>query len=263
MDTPSSGAVFLRAMVMLACVVAIPAAAVFGTALPEPAKQFLRQQWSVLQQQMGIAANSVAATEAPRFVPDAPRASLSVSSGQASGPLGMAAAPAGVAPGQPAPPQGWPGNPGAMVANGPATSPWNSGNAPTGVIPVNYETPADRRIEGPGPSSPAGALTPVEQTPGLFPPAGPSAAAPMTPLPQNPSAAGSLIDVQQRLRALGSTYSLLESWGAQTPVYRFYCKMAIGGNPNYTRYFEATDANPMQAMASVLQQVEVWRASHP
>jgi hypothetical protein len=32
----------------------------------------------------------------------------------------------------------------------------------------------------------------------------------------------------------------------------------VGGNASYTRYFEATDSNPHQAMAQVLQQVETW-----
>ena len=59
---------------------------------------------------------------------------------------------------------------------------------------------------------------------------------------------------------MGATYYLLESWGNQRQFYRFYCKMAVGGNPNYTRYFEATQGNALQAMAQVLQQVESWRA---
>jgi hypothetical protein len=66
--------------------------------------------------------------------------------------------------------------------------------------------------------------------------------------------------VQERLRQLGATYYLLESWGNQQQQYRFYCKIAVGGNPDYTHYFEATDSDPLQTMRQVLSQVETWRA---
>ena len=48
--------------------------------------------------------------------------------------------------------------------------------------------------------------------------------------------------IQERLRQLGATYYLLESWGNQQQLYRFYCKMAVGGSAQYTRCFEATHA---------------------
>jgi hypothetical protein len=35
--------------------------------------------------------------------------------------------------------------------------------------------------------------------------------------------------------------------------------MAVGGNTNYTRCFESTDADPLAAMSAVLKQVEEWR----
>ena len=65
--------------------------------------------------------------------------------------------------------------------------------------------------------------------------------------------------MQDRLRQLGATYYLLETWGNQRQLFRFYCQMAVGGNSTYTHYFEAINANPMQAMADVLGQVEQWR----
>ena len=65
--------------------------------------------------------------------------------------------------------------------------------------------------------------------------------------------------IQDRLRQLGATYYLLESWGNQQQMYRFYCKMAVGGSAAYTRCFEATNANPLQAMRQVLRQVETQR----
>ena len=65
--------------------------------------------------------------------------------------------------------------------------------------------------------------------------------------------------IQDRLRQLGATYYLLESWGTQRQMYRFYCKMAVAGSTDYTRCFEAADADPLQAMVQVLRQVETWK----
>lgn len=66
--------------------------------------------------------------------------------------------------------------------------------------------------------------------------------------------------IPERLRQLGATYYLLEAWGNDQQMYRFYCKMAVGGSADYTRYFEASHSDPLQAMQQVLQQVEAWRS---
>jgi hypothetical protein len=73
------------------------------------------------------------------------------------------------------------------------------------------------------------------------------------------SAADPFSALQDRLRRLGATYYLLESWGSDQQMYRFYCKMAVGGSADYTRYFEATNTDPLQAMLGVVRQVESWR----
>jgi len=66
--------------------------------------------------------------------------------------------------------------------------------------------------------------------------------------------------VAQRLRDLGATYYLLETWGRNGELYRFHCKMAVAGSQSYTRHFEATSDDAAQAMRSVLEQVEAWRS---
>jgi hypothetical protein len=68
---------------------------------------------------------------------------------------------------------------------------------------------------------------------------------------------------EQRLRELGATHYLLETWGPDNNRYRFACKMALGGNTAVNRYFQAIDDDPWRAMESVLQQVEQWRAQSP
>ncbi|MCR4412738.1 MAG: hypothetical protein NUV77_09975, partial [Thermoguttaceae bacterium] len=66
--------------------------------------------------------------------------------------------------------------------------------------------------------------------------------------------------IQQRLRALGVTDYLLETWGMEGEFYRFYCRATVGGDPDRSRYFEATDRDPFEAMIRVLRDVESWRA---
>lgn len=65
-------------------------------------------------------------------------------------------------------------------------------------------------------------------------------------------------NIQRRLRQLGAVYYVLESWGSEGN-YRFACRIAIDGNPEYTRYFEATGRDGLSVMSRVLQQVEAWR----
>ena len=67
--------------------------------------------------------------------------------------------------------------------------------------------------------------------------------------------------IERRLRELGATYYLLESRGTQSNLFRFHCRMAIGGARHHNRHFEATDNDPLGAMNQVLREVERWRLS--
>ncbi len=66
-------------------------------------------------------------------------------------------------------------------------------------------------------------------------------------------------EIQKRLQKLGATYYVLESWGNNQQLYRFFCKMAVAGNADYVHCFEATHSDPLRAMEQVLQEVESWR----
>jgi hypothetical protein len=67
--------------------------------------------------------------------------------------------------------------------------------------------------------------------------------------------------IQQRLRRLGATWYALETWGNEGR-FHFTCRVSVdGGNPGLDRLFQASDAEAIQAMARVLQDVERWRAS--
>lgn len=194
----SSASVMFRAMVMLACLVAIPLAAVFGGSLPEMFKTLLRRHWP---------SESASAHALPgdgsRFQP--------IGSTDAAGP----ATP----------------DPNLRENSLPIVAPPKMGYADR-PVPVSGTDGKSPVAVGPSDSAVARASAPVDQ----------------------------FIYLQDRLRKYGATHYLLESWGNQEQLYRFCCKMAVEGSPNYTRYFEATDSDPLRTMAQVLQQVEAWRA---
>lgn len=81
--------------------------------------------------------------------------------------------------------------------------------------------------------------------------------------PQNPGrAVDHFTEIQQQLRGYGASHYALEAVGAAGDLYRFHCKMQVPGNDN-VQGFEATDRDPLQAMAKVLSQVETWRQNSP
>lgn len=67
--------------------------------------------------------------------------------------------------------------------------------------------------------------------------------------------------MEQRLRELGAVYSLLEMWGDQNSRYRYHCRIAMAGNRQITRSFEANGTSPEDAMGQVLQSVESFRTT--
>ena len=227
-----------RALVMMAFLIAIPLVALFGTSLPDVIKAVKEGRWPTLT---GMA-QAFLSTHTPNPNQDQNR------------------------------PQNAPDEPAKFK---PAGDPLPTGTAAMLAIPANVNTlaPAAPPINAAGPTDPppmaprwSAELTP-RQTSAVVP-AGYEAAidpaahaAPVTPpAATTPKAADPFLHTQKRLQELGATYYLLESWGGQQQLYRFYCKMAVGGNPNYTRYFEAIESDPLRAMSQVLGQVESWRA---
>jgi len=67
--------------------------------------------------------------------------------------------------------------------------------------------------------------------------------------------------IERRLRELGATYYLLETWGNSGQMYRFHCKVSAAGDPSQIRHFDATETDPLRAMGHVLADVEKYRAA--
>jgi hypothetical protein len=227
MDSQSSLTMAFRAMVMLSCLILVPVIALFGTTLPETIKRAVQRQ---------LDGNTASA--AP------------------SNPVPLAFVPAENTPGVNAPVVAMPGQPAPLpVPTGTA--------APIAMVP-SESNPGMNYYPSAGPS-------------GVVPAAYIAPAAPMAGAPQAGTIPGTAATgtggagfgaagtdrftvLKDRLRDLGASYYLLETWGSQGQLFRFYCKVAVGGSPNYARYFEATDADPLRAMSAVLEQVEGWRA---
>ncbi len=214
----SSAAVAGRALIMLACVVAIPAVALWGTSWPEVLKRLQDFHWPAVLD-LASASMSTSPDEAPQ-----------VKAGGVTGTLATPCGPGRLAPAESPSPYCLTSNPASL--QGQATAATQSA-----VVPAGYQVPAES----------AAATPPVVNA------AGQSGTA------ATPAAGDQFHAIQDRLRQLGATYYLLESWGNEQQMYRFYCKMAVGGSADYTRYFEATNSDPLQAMLQVLRQVDTWR----
>lgn len=207
---------------MLGCLVAIPLVAVFGNALPEAIDQVMGTWWTPRT----VAVENETAEEAPLFEP-------MLRSG-------------------PQPAEGdWP--PAARSSAMPFDREAASSDATVcdadgcRVLPATYEAAVE----------PSGARSRALGTPML--PGGDAAL--VSPSHQRPAAPDEFQAICDRLKELGATYVLLESWGDRQEQFRFYCKIAIAGNANYTYRFESTSQAPLGAMAEVLRQVENWRAA--
>jgi hypothetical protein len=148
------------------------------------------------------------------------------------------------------------------------------GDAPrfaSAAEPVPHEEPAPpaRRTDGTGTLWAPGAVTPpMTQTPAepraemarSLPP-GPASQSAGQTASRDPRTAGEdFQQIEHRLRELGATYYLLETWGNAGQMYRFHCKVSLAANPSQTQNFDATDSDPLRAMRKVQEQVEQYRS---
>jgi hypothetical protein len=84
-------------------------------------------------------------------------------------------------------------------------------------------------------------------------------AAPVAAQPTRPSQQDYVDTLTTRLRELGAGYYLLECWGQEEKVYRFYCQMGESGARATS--FEAVAKDQVSAVERVLDQAETWSAA--
>jgi hypothetical protein len=278
----SSTVVACRATVMIVCLVAVPWIAIFGTSWPQFLKRITRDgDGAATVKTLAIPganrdAEKAAAygplTDAPPYVPGGaakPAESPSASGGQAfptdqaagrgvlpAGNAGNRDLPASFDPGL----MGSPAGGAARIAEVREPSPF-----PPRYVPASFESPlTPNAARSAAPEQPAGLVQPLPSGPERMVPV-PRATPEPLPERETPATRGApptdrFTFLEQRLRALGATHYLLETWGQEGQLYRFQCQMAIGRTVGMTKYFEATDTSPFVAMERVLREVETWRA---
>jgi hypothetical protein len=236
MQSPT-GVVF-RTLVMLACLVAIPMAALFGSSLP-------RMLTAVLEGRCPIGIGRGAKQQDGRSEPTTVGANGAI--------IGSPAEPA--APPWQAHPPTHPDMPGTTLEP-----------MPSAVTPAAYQTAVGFPAEGSEAKAAvatAPPVSPVGQDTGMCAAVagGPRASdlpmqASWTSGEEKVAQTDNSTQIQQRLHQLGATYFLLETWGNRRELYRFCCEVPINGSSGFVRHFEATHAEPIEAMTRVLQEVE-------
>jgi hypothetical protein len=225
----SSAVVTLRAMVMLLCLVLVPLAAIFGSGLPKALNSLVQGGGVPHFARVRNEADDARARggDAPIFA--APAAAASTA--------------------EPAPLPGHPNGAGSLWAPH-AVPPGDTDRGPPADV---HRLPFSQRSPTAEDQSSA-VLVGASAEPVASLPAGAG--------PTNAAAAanGSFEQIEHRLRDLGATYYLLETWGTTNQQYRFHCKVPVPGNPQNTQQFDATDDDPIRAMRRVLEQVEQYRS---
>lgn len=263
----SSTIVALRTMVIVTCLVAVPLAAVVGTALPKVLKSAIEGQTASILQKAdspqspdeddlqpplihspllaGEATEATSKALAGEELPGEPPATRS--------PVARITAVRPVAPA-----------PVATITDvRPVTSDriaqtaplWNA--APrTARSSATRQTTAHSRTEKPlvstGYSPPpplAAPLRSVDQP-----------EAPLASLERPAKPNDSFARSERRLRELGATHYRLETWGSQGDLYRCTCNIPVRPRSAAARHFESIEPAPSQAIDAVIRQVERWRA---
>ena len=106
-----------------------------------------------------------------------------------------------------------------------------------------------------GDAKPAAVQEPVKLS-------GEPGAGPESKIPKISNAGSRFTPISRRLQELGADYLRLETLDAQGGQYRFQCRVSLAGNSAYSRPFEASAADPVEAMERVLKEVESWRGAH-
>jgi hypothetical protein len=252
MAEQSSSVTSFRAFVMLTCVLLIPLAAVGGNSFPSVVKAIKEGRMPTLADFRGPTENTKPGmSEAPRFV--------------------ASNAPSTATP---------------LQQGGSAQNYSRANTASPTVVPLNYEVPVGG-LQGQSTTFPQNTNAENRDFPAVR--AGGTSQLPSTsatlPLRQNnaiPNGSGAnyslsaggtsqqhanaisdpdatITAIHERLKQLGATYYVLEPYGERMESFRCFCKVAIGGNPHFTRNFQQIDADPIRAMSTVLQQIEDWR----
>ncbi len=263
----SSTVLAFRIFVMLACLIVVPMAAIFGSAFPDVVKSVLVDRivaWGTGKTPEASATTGGFAEVTPAAPGMSQGNSPAATANWEAPRWGMQATPAVVPAGAAGTAQSG-GNQSASFS-----TPADAARTAAGAYPPQrpngenafHQAAHDNLAPGKQPFSYASATATM---PGqaAVPAYDASAVAANQTAPRPLEQPDRFTVMERKLREYGATYYLLETWGNDGELYRFHCKMAVGNNPNYTRHFEATDRDALRAIAQVLERVESWRAGRP
>lgn len=256
----SSAMVTLRTMVMVTCLVAVPLAAVIGTALPKVLRSALQGESAAISPQTespGVSheddppllehapllANEPRQTPAAAAADEAPSSAVPVARITAvrSAPAKPVATITEV---RPASADGVAQT--APLWNAPPRTARSSATRQTTAHSLTARPLLKTDYSPPLPEAARASTVGAEDAPlaSLERPAGP-----------NDSFARS----ERRLRELGATHYRLETWGSRGELYRCTCNIPIRPRSPAARHFESIEPAPSAAIDVVIRQVEHWR----
>ncbi len=271
MAEQSSTVAFFRALIMLLCLVAVVLAACCGSSFPTVLKAIQSGRMPTLADFRPVPPQSELGVETARFL-QPPPATQARANDLSNGLVGNSPGQLAAIPSA----NRWPANSAGHSAasadnimlagyNAPIAAPKDASSGSSTHFPQNdtagtRQNPVKSQAGQNFDSLPNDLREPPSQVEnaGTAPPVGASASDGRS---ADAPSGDKFKYVQDRLRQLGATYYLLEAWGDQKREFRFYCKMAIGGNPQFTKPFWSVDGDPLKAMTQVLQQVEGWRGA--
>ena len=264
----SSAMVALRTMIMITCLVAVPLAAVVGTALPKVVKSALDRRDSSFFSRDGVASDDrpAAVPHSDATDPVTPPPSEPELTDARAAPRLPSAHITGVrtidddAPAAPVVETAPLWNPSRRTASSPRNRDMTAHFAPS---PLHGSEAAVRRRGEPRTNALKKTVyfEPDEDGPTqLSAPDAPDKEESLVPV-ERPAGDNPFADSERRLRELGAIYYRLETWGDEGRFYRCSCNVALSPRGRATRHFEAIDAAPSQAIGAVIKQVDAWRAS--
>ncbi len=227
----SSMFTFFRISVILACVVGIPFLAIFWNGLPEI--EF--QSW------YDKAMTAFASKNEPPTV--------------------YRAEPTGHHPSDPYSPDPYSPDPQSIDPYSPDLL-----NDFSALVPATTSLPLpDVSVVSPSSSSTAFHQSPISQAsfagavPSV-PVADPYFAANPAPLTEETELQRQQARLGMEFKRLGAQFFRLQTWGNHGELYRFSCYVSAPRNDQYQKHFQAIDADSVQAMRRVLDEVKTWRA---
>lgn len=121
------------------------------------------------------------------------------------------------------------------------------------VLPTPEDNQAVSRASYQGTTTPQAQLAPVKLVSATEEVATPMK---LTPDSSDPNLSAQIEPHLNVLRQMGAANYSLEEWGNG---YRFKCAVSLAGNVDFTRHFEAVDADPLATVRQVVGEVTAWQ----